>query len=178
MKTNTLLIVTPRRFTLIVYLLMILTPWMLLSHHGHAEVSKTDQTKLKLHKLYSLINMYYALFGVYPSNEEGLAILQNPPRGKKSLLTYIPKDSWGEPFVYHKLDDHNSHPFIIYSKGKDQQKGTTCDLYVNNYVPTTVLKSCVVHLKHKRWFMLGIMICGIFIGLIGMRAMRNKSQAK
>jgi general secretion pathway protein G len=59
-------------------------------------------------------------FNRYPTTEEGLAVLLNPPDGRPP---YIGKtnflDPWGNPYVYRYPGQHNTDSYDLYSLGPD-----------------------------------------------------------
>ena len=44
----------------------------------------------------------------------------------ESYTTHIPKDGWGQDFIYRKITDKE---FALYSLGPDEQEGTADDIY-------------------------------------------------
>lgn len=76
--------------------------------------------------------------GRFPTEQEGLqALVKQPPDVKNwdpsgyLLSTRVPKDAWGNDFVYN-LTPESDKPFIIMSYGADGKKGgegINADLY-------------------------------------------------
>jgi len=71
--------------------------------------------------------------GRYPTTEEGLtALLQQPSDVKSWSGPYIkrglPKDPWGNPYVYKTPGDHNTSGYDLYSFGPNGQEGGDDDI--------------------------------------------------
>jgi len=57
----------------------------------------------------------------YPSSDEGLETLLNPPGRTRGYIDVIPKDSWNNEFQYRSPGQHGD--FDLYSLGRDGQEG-------------------------------------------------------
>jgi general secretion pathway protein G len=73
--------------------------------------------------------------GDYPSTSEGLRALIAPPasRGDQWHGPYLadgklPKDPWGEEYVYRYPGVKNKGGYDIFSKGPDKAEGTPDDV--------------------------------------------------
>ena len=71
--------------------------------------------------------------GRYPTNEEGLqALVVAPPQLDTWRGPYIkrgiPKDPWGNNYVYRCPGDHNTNSYDLYSYGPDRQEGGDDDI--------------------------------------------------
>ena len=73
------------------------------------------------------VEMYRLSTGHYPSTTEGLVVLANPPKGKP-LLDSLPRDPWGNDYVYVVPGMKNPNKFDVRSKGPDGQDGTDDDV--------------------------------------------------
>ena len=101
--------------------------------------SKIDQarektTKANLKMLHSAVNMFKMDSARYPTEDEGLtALIQQPSDvtnwepGGYLETTEIPKDGWGNDFVYEAYPE-NDLPFAIRSWGPDKEPDTDDDL--------------------------------------------------
>lgn len=70
------------------------------------------------------LDTFYATYGRYPSNEEGLAILmQKTEKLSESLLTEKQKlvDPWGNPYQYNQPGRNG--PYEVISYGADGREG-------------------------------------------------------
>ena len=71
--------------------------------------------------------------GRYPTNEEGLqALVVAPPQLDTWRGPYIkrgiPKDPWGNNYVYRCPGEHNTNSYDLYSYGPDRQEGGDDDI--------------------------------------------------
>jgi len=72
--------------------------------------------------------------GRFPTNDEGLAALFNPPTGLTSTWDgpYVAKpvvnDPWGRPYIYRCPGSHNPRSFDLLSLGEDGQEGSSDDI--------------------------------------------------
>lgn len=80
----------------------------------------------------SVIETYNTNNGFYPSTAQGLKALVSKPSGAPipkywvQLMTDVPKDPWGEDYIY-KFPGSKGPGFELVSKGKDRQSGTEDD---------------------------------------------------
>ena len=96
---------------------------------GSLENGKISTTRLKVIELGKKVMEYQVTVGEYPSSSEGLKALVNPPGGFSGLLKRVPKDPWGNEFVYR--EGKGDEPFEIFSLGPDGNQGTRDDIYQN-----------------------------------------------
>lgn len=103
------------------------------------EKAKQTQTALQLQRLQSALDAFRLDHGRYPTEQEGLKALvekpaqldQYPDDGYLKRST-VPKDAWGNAFVYRR----DSNEYTLYSTGSDGQKGgegQAQDIYVDNF---------------------------------------------
>jgi general secretion pathway protein G len=80
------------------------------------------------------LNLYQAMNGFYPTTEQGLKALVTPPdsepkpRQWRQLLSKVPIDPWGNPYIYVTPGKHNPDTFDIYSAGPDRKADTADDV--------------------------------------------------
>jgi general secretion pathway protein G len=68
------------------------------------------------------LNTFYAEYGRYPSNEEGVEILTRPTdKIPEPLLDGRPVDPWGRPYQYNAPG--SSGPFEVVCYGADGREG-------------------------------------------------------
>jgi general secretion pathway protein G len=108
---------------------------------GASEDAKIKTTETQMASLDAALQQFRAEFGQFPTEVEGLAVLLEQPA---SLLTksksglkeskpflqknVLPRDGWGNPFVY-KLDDNFGFDLISYgSDGQPGGEGNAADL--------------------------------------------------
>ena len=71
--------------------------------------------------------------GRYPSTAEGLQALLEEPANVKGwhgayLKRGVPKDPWGNPYVYREPGRHNTTGYDLHSFGADGQEGGGDDI--------------------------------------------------
>lgn len=71
--------------------------------------------------------------GRYPTSDEGLAALSNPPSNMTNwhgpyIAKPIVNDPWGHPYVYRFPGSHNPRGFDLFSTGPDGQEGGGDDI--------------------------------------------------
>ncbi len=96
---------------------------------GQTERAKVTTTKASLRQLASAVNQFYMDTNRYPTEDEGLYALIEPPSdvtnwqpGGYLDTTDVPPDGWGNEFIY-ELYPESGKPFVIKSLGADGQDG-------------------------------------------------------
>jgi len=101
---------------------------------GRFEETKVKTTKIQLKEIKRALEMYKLDNGHYPTTEQGLkALVEKPtippePKNWKQYLETVPKDAWGNEFIY--ISPADSHPYELKSKGADGELGTEDDISV------------------------------------------------
>ncbi len=97
-------------------------------------VSKIDQakvttTKANLKLLHTAVNQFYMDTSRFPTEDVGLVELIEQPSditkyepGGYLETTEIPKDGWGNDFIYERFPE-SGKPFVIKSYGADGEEG-------------------------------------------------------
>jgi general secretion pathway protein G len=80
------------------------------------------------------LNTYYATYGQYPTNEEGLGSLTKPTdKISEPLLDGDPVDPWGNPYQYSAPGSKGPFEVISYgADGKPGGEGAETDLSSDN----------------------------------------------
>lgn len=96
---------------------------------GQTERAKVTTTKASLRQLASAVNQFYMDTNRYPTEDEGLYALIEPPSDVQNYqpggyldTTDVPTDGWGNEFIY-ELYPESGKPFVIKSLGADGQDG-------------------------------------------------------
>ena len=80
------------------------------------------------------LTTYQGLNGFLPTTDQGLLALTASPQGEpkpatwRKLMDEVPKDSWGQEYVYQQPGKHNPEGFDLYSKGPDRLADTADDI--------------------------------------------------
>ncbi len=89
--------------------------------------AKTDAAAIQLEKLAAVLDLYRLDMGRYPSEQEGLLALIEPPTEAESWNgPYLRKsdaiiDPWGTPYAYRQPGTNGA--FDLYSLGADGREG-------------------------------------------------------
>lgn len=93
------------------------------------EQARVITTKTNLMTLHAAVNQFKMDTGRFPAEEEGLKALVEQPSDVKYWepggyleTTDIPKDGWGNDFIF-ELYPESGKPFVIKSLGADGQEG-------------------------------------------------------
>jgi len=96
---------------------------------GRTDQARVTTTKATLETLHEAVLLFKMDTGRYPTEEEGLQALVEQPAdvdnwqpGGYLKSTEVPKDAWGNDFVY-MLEPESGKPFVIISYGADGQEG-------------------------------------------------------
>ncbi|WP_270373761.1 MULTISPECIES: type II secretion system major pseudopilin GspG [Marinicauda] len=91
--------------------------------------AREDKVRADLATLEGSLTTFYATYGRYPSTDEGLEALVNPPEDDRVSARYaeegfiqrLPDDPWGNPYQYLSPGEHGR--FDVYSLGADGRPG-------------------------------------------------------
>ncbi|KAK1548286.1 hypothetical protein Q3G72_001779 [Acer saccharum] len=88
----------------------------------------------QIRTLSDALDLYKLSLRNYPSTAEGLNALVTPKGNEKPFLSSVPKDPWGNDYVYIYPGTHNPNGFDLMSYGPDGVQGGGDD--VGNWEPT------------------------------------------
>jgi general secretion pathway protein G len=91
------------------------------------EKGEMDTARNQSYEIGKSIELYKLQQGSYPSTAQGLSVLASPPKGKP-IMERVPKDPWGEEYIFVIPGQKNSGKFDVRSKGPDKQEGTEDDI--------------------------------------------------
>jgi general secretion pathway protein G len=135
-KTTKRLLLTKKGFTLIELLVVILILGLLAGIvgpklFGHADEAKQTKARVQIENLSSALKMYKLDNGIFPTSDQGLEALVAQPqsgdvpkkwkKGGYLAKKQIPKDPWGNDYVYLSPGVHDD--FDITSYGADGVAG-------------------------------------------------------
>lgn len=92
------------------------------------ERAKANTAKLKIGEIHKALDLYKIDNNDYPGQSEGLRALTAPPGGGPPYLKDVPKDPWGQEFVYFNPARGGGNGIEVISKGPDKQEGTDDDV--------------------------------------------------
>jgi general secretion pathway protein G len=119
---------------LVLVILGILAGLVLPKFSGRAEQAKETAAVTQIATFNTALAAYEVDTGSYPREQDGLRALVIQPsdvagwRGPY-LLSDIPLDPWGHPYVYQYPGKLNPSGYDIISAGPDGQLGTADDIY-------------------------------------------------
>ena len=97
---------------------------------GRIGGAKQEVAKSQIAMLEAALDQYRLDMGRYPTTEEGLEALINPPQDEEERKNWrgpylkkrkIPKDPWGHPYHYRCPGEHGDYD--LFSYGADGQPG-------------------------------------------------------
>lgn len=110
---------------------------------GHTEGAKVKTAETQIKMLKGALEALYLDIGRYPTDQEGLDILQVAPVDEKArpfwkgpyLDEPVPRDPWHNPYQYNTQGSGN-RPFSLFSFGADGQLGGVDNNADVGYLPT------------------------------------------
>jgi general secretion pathway protein G len=127
-----------RAFTLIELLLVLvilatLAALVVPKFTKRSEQAKTTGARTDIANIEVALDAFEIDCGRYPTSEEGIKALLDPPGGLTGwqgpyLKRGVPKDPWGNPYIYRCPGQHNVSGYDLYSFGPDGQEGGADDI--------------------------------------------------
>jgi general secretion pathway protein G len=127
-----------RGFTLIELLLVLVILGVLAGivvprFGGQTERARETAAQTQISTFKTALDTYEVDMGSYPKGKDGLKELVTQPRNAKNwrgpyLQGDIPKDPWGNDYIYESPGKHNPSTYDIMSMGKDARVGGDDDV--------------------------------------------------
>lgn len=137
----------PNGFTLIEIMAVVLIIGLLTTLVGIAIIPQIDKGRVttartQIKNLEAALETYRMDNARFPTSEQGLDALINPPPDVRNYQTggylrerRIPVDPWGNPYQYESPGQHNDHSFDLWSFGADGTPGgQDADADIGNWV--------------------------------------------
>ncbi len=129
----------PSAFTLIELLLVLvilasLAAIVVPKFARRTEQANVTSAKTQIASFETALETFEIDLGRYPTNTEGLnALVEKPSALEKWKEPYlrrnsIPKDPWGNEYVYKQPGQYNEYSYDLYSMGADGQQGGEDDI--------------------------------------------------
>lgn len=133
-----------RGFTLIEVLVVVFILAILAAIVGPKVLGRTDdakiaEAKLQIKNLETALKLYKLDNDFYPTTEQGLEALISKPKTEPIPKKYkeegylekkkVPKDPWGNPFIYTSPSSHGDFDIVSYgADGKEGGEGKDADI--------------------------------------------------
>jgi general secretion pathway protein G len=109
-------------FTVVLALIGLLAGIVTISVRPMLTRGKQNAARAEIANIRQALEQFYSLYGRYPTNDEGLAVLRKPSdRTDGPLLTQDPKDPWGRQYQYNAPG--RTEPYEVISFGADGREG-------------------------------------------------------
>src|SRR5690349_8373466 len=113
----------------VIIIIVVLAATIIPQFIGTTKDAKIGAAKAHISELESAIERFYVHMDRYPTSDEGLKVLVDPPandEGKKWRGPYIKQlrnDPWGNEYQYHFPGTHHPTSFDLWSRGADGADG-------------------------------------------------------
>jgi general secretion pathway protein G len=100
---------------------------------GRSKEARVTAAMTDISNMETALRAFEVDCGRYPTEEEGLQALMDEPADLRNwhgeyLERGVPKDPWGNPYVYVRPGRHNTNGYDLYSFGPNGQEGDDDDV--------------------------------------------------
>jgi general secretion pathway protein G len=99
---------------------------------GQTKRARETAAQTQISSFKTALNAYEVDMGAYPKGKEGLSELVSAPRNAKNwrgpYMETLPKDPWGNDYIYECPGKHNPNSFDLMSMGEDGRVGGDDDI--------------------------------------------------
>ncbi len=117
---------------LVLVILGILAAIVIPKFSGRTEQARLTAAKTQISSFCTALDAFEVDNGYYPKGQNGLNDLVEQPRDAQNwhgpYLQNIPKDPWGDDYIYTCPGRHNPSSYDIMSMGPDQRQGGDDDI--------------------------------------------------
>jgi len=120
---------------LVVMIIALLAAMLITNSADFLGFGQETRVKGDINTTKTLLTMYRARAGNYPSTAQGLKALVSRPDGEPRPVSWshitdkVPTDPFGSEYVYVCPGQKNPDSYDLYSAGKDRQPGTQDDIW-------------------------------------------------
>ncbi|MDQ6810025.1 MAG: type II secretion system major pseudopilin GspG [Verrucomicrobiota bacterium] len=118
---------------LVVTIIALLLGTAIYKLRGNVEVSRTVAVQSSIQSIKTQLKLYESMNGFMPTTEQGLRALVVRPDGDPQptrwtqLFDSVPKDPWGNDYIFLNPGRRNPTAFDLYSAGPDRKADTADD---------------------------------------------------
>jgi general secretion pathway protein G len=117
----------------VVVILGILAATIIPQFIGTTKDAKISAAKAQIAELESALERFYVHMDRYPTAEEGLKALVEPPAGAEQkwrgpYIKQLRTDPWGNPYQYGIPGTHHPASFDIWSRGAEGGQGDAAEI--------------------------------------------------
>ncbi len=114
---------------LVLVILAVLAALVVPKFTNRSEQARTTAARTDVSNLEMALDAFEVDTGRFPSTDEGLGALVQPPPGAQNwrgpyIKRGVPKDPWQNPYVYRYPGQHNTSGYDLTSLGPDGREGT------------------------------------------------------
>lgn len=122
---------------LVLAILVIMASFVAVNYIGRQKKAMVQKAKVDIQLLGDALKMYHMDLHTYPTTDQGLEALRQPPAGLPNpeqwgpepyLEKEIPLDPWGKPYQYQYPGRVNTQSYDIWSLGPDGIDGSQDDI--------------------------------------------------
>ncbi len=112
----------------VVIILGVLAATIIPQFVGTKHEANVSAAKANISQLETAIEHFHIHMDRYPTTEEGLKVLVDPPsaddkKWKGPYINVLRNDPWGNPFLYRTPGTHGKGRYEIWSRGADNADG-------------------------------------------------------
>jgi general secretion pathway protein G len=112
----------------VVIILGVLAATIIPQFMGSTQEAKVSAAKAHVAELEAAVERFYIHMDRYPTQEEGLTILEKAPvndaaKWRGPYIKQLRKDPWTHPYQYRRPGTHHPTSFDIWSQGADGADG-------------------------------------------------------
>jgi len=107
---------------IVIVIIGLLAGMVTLNVRSYTQRARVNTAKAEIATIVQALGTFYATYGRYPTNEEGLEVLGRPSEKlPEPLLEGKTTDPWGNPYQY--VSPGVAAPFEVISYGADGREG-------------------------------------------------------
>ncbi|HOM16562.1 MAG TPA: type II secretion system major pseudopilin GspG [Thermoguttaceae bacterium] len=121
---------------LVLAILVMIASMAVVAYGPIQQKANIQSAKTQLGNFDTALGLYHLDMGSYPTTQQGLDALRNPPGDLPNpakwngpyLKTEVPLDPWSRPYQYECPGRYNPDSYDVWSLGPDGQNGTNDDI--------------------------------------------------